>query len=67
MKRVAEEWEIWDEEKEVAVRVARSRLSSFLIFFLLSILSLKLLFFPLFLAPRVRVSDDMGHIAQRKC
>jgi len=48
------------------VRVARSGLSSFLIFFLFSILSFKLFLFSLFLAPRVRVSDNIGHMVQRR-
>ena len=49
-----------------SVRIVRSELSSFLIFFLFSIFFLKLFFFSLFLIPRVRVSDNMGHIAQRR-
>ena len=51
-----------------SVRIARSGLSSFLIFFLFlfSILFLKLFSCSLFLAPRIRVSDDMGHIAWRR-
>ena len=41
----------------------RSGLSSLLIFFLFSIFSFKLFSSPLFLTPRVRVSDDIGHMA----
>jgi len=41
-----------------SVRVARSELSPFLIFFLFSIFY--------FLAPKVRISDDIGHMAQRR-
>ena len=50
----------------LTVRTVRSELGSFLIFFLFSIIFFKLSSFSLFLAPRVRVSDDIGHIAQRK-
>ena len=47
------------------VRVVRKGLSSFLIFFLFSIFYFLFSYF-LFLAPRVRVSDDIGHMAQRR-
>ena len=53
-------------ENRVFVRVARSGLSSFPIFFLFSIFFLNLFSFSLFLAPRVRISDNIGHMAQRK-
>ena len=49
-----------------SIRVARSRLSSFPIFFLFSIFFLNLFSFFLFLAPRVRVSNNIGYIAQRR-
>ena len=47
-----------------SVRVIRSELSSFPIFFLFSIFFLNLFSFSLFLAPRVRVSDNIDHMAQ---
>ena len=60
------EYYLYEKRYNLGVRVTRSGLSSFLIFFLFSILSFKLFSFSLFLTPRVRVSDDMGHMAQRR-
>jgi len=49
------------------VRVIRKGLRSFLIFFLFSIFYFLFLFFYfLLLAPGVRVSDNIGHMAQKK-
>ena len=45
------------------IRIAENRLSFISFFYLFS-----LFYFPfvLFLAPRIRVSDDIGHMAQRR-